>query len=330
MAKILKLTKNNLEICKRALKKSDIIAVPTETVYGLAGNALDEIAVNKIFKTKKRPASNPLIIHTDCLNNAKKYGVFNPLAIKIAKNYWPGPLTLVVPKTRIVPDIVTANQDSVAIRCPQNQTFLSLLKELPFPLAAPSANPFGYISPTSAKHVNDSLGDKIDLILDGNVSEIGIESTIIDLRDPDTIKILRPGPISENELSLFSEREFTNIGHAEKKEIRAPGMLKSHYSPNTQLEKVNLHHLVKMINEDNNHNCGFIFHKKPKEKKYSQMHNIFWLSKKGLEQEISHNFYKTLRNADLSNFKIIYIQEFTETEGLKGALNDRLTRAIFK
>ena len=148
MAKIINANECNLNLCKQALANSQVIAVPTETVYGLAGNALDEVAIRKIFKIKGRPLFNPLIIHTDCTKNAEKLASFNSVARKLAENFWPGPLTIILPKKEIVPNLVTANLDSVAIRCPQNPTFLQLLKKLPFPLAAPSANPFGYISPT--------------------------------------------------------------------------------------------------------------------------------------------------------------------------------------
>lgn len=327
MAKILKATDYNLELCKQVLEKSKVIAVPTETVYGLAGNALDEVALQSIFKIKGRPLFNPLIIHTDCINNAEEFGAFNPLARQLAEQFWPGPLTMILPKKEIVPNLVTANLDSVALRCPQNQTFLKLLKRLPFPLAAPSANPFGYVSPTSAEHVNNSLGDKLDFILDGADCEIGIESTIVDLRNPDIVKILRPGPISKEELEKCSGATFEQARSTSTSELRAPGMLKSHYSPVTPLEITHLDQLNQLVASNNESAFAFIFQKRPEESTYNELPNVYWLSESGAELEIAHNFYQLLRATDALNFKRIYIEAINETEGLRAALKDRLSKA---
>ena len=275
MAKILNATERNLELCKQVLENSKVIAVPTETVYGLAGNALDEIALHSIFNIKERPLFNPLIIHTDSIKNAEKFGTFNPLARQLAENFWPGPLTMILPKKDIVPNLVTANLDSVAIRCPQNPTFLKLLKRLPFPLAAPSANPFGYISPTTAEHVNSSLGDKLEFILDGNDCTIGIESTIVDMRNPDKPKILRPGPISKEALEEVGGTLFEQTQGSSSNELRAPGMLKSHYSPITPLEITTLDKLKRLITSKNQSAFAFIFQKRPDESLHQKSSLIF-------------------------------------------------------
>lgn len=327
MAQILKATDYNLNLCKYALANSQVIAVPTETVYGLAGNALDEVALHSIFKIKGRPLFNPLILHTDSIKNAKKYGTFNLLARRLAEQFWPGPLTMILPKKDNVPYLVTANLDSVAIRCPRNPTFLKLLKRLPFPLAAPSANPFGYVSPTTSNHVNCSLGDKLELILDGDDCAIGIESTIVDLRDPNKPKILRPGPISKEALEKVGCTLFEEAKTASKDELRAPGMLKSHYSPNTQLEITTLDKLKRLITSKNQSYFAFIFQKRPDELLYQKSSNIYWLSENGEHLEIAHNLYKLLRYTDTLNYQRIYIEDIKGADGISVAISDRLSKA---
>ena len=327
MAKILKSNDSALELCKKALTDSKVIAIPTETVYGLAGNALDENAVKAIFEIKGRPLFNPLILHTNSTKSAENFAIFNPLASQLADRFWPGPLTMVLPKKTIVPNIVTANLDSVAIRCPQNQIFLKLLKKLPFPLAAPSANPFGYISPTSAEHVNLSLGDKLDYILDGDICEIGIESTIIDLREKDIIKVLRPGPITKEALQEFAKVVFQKNHNNSTINLRAPGMLKSHYSPTTPLKVKVLDQLNKIVSKNNDNTKAFIFQKRPSKEKYSKLNNIYWLSESGNESSMAKNFYQLLRQVDDLSYQIIYIEEFDDSKGLYLALRDRLSKA---
>ena len=327
MAKILNATERNLELCKQVLENSKVIAVPTETVYGLAGNALDEIALKTIFKIKERPLFNPLIIHTDCTISAENYASFNSLARKLAERFWPGPLTMILHKKAIVPDLVTANLDSVAIRCPQNPTFLELLKRLPFPRAAPSANPFGYISPTAAEHVNRSLGDKLNYILDGDNCQIGIESTIVDLRNPNQAKILRPGPISKEELEKFTEIGFEQTQGSSSNELRAPGMLKSHYSPITTLQITQLDQLNRLVALNSDPRAAYIFQMRPEKSTYHEFPNVYWLSKNGDALDIVQNFYQLLRETDALNYEIIHIQAVNENEGIKAALKDRLSKA---
>ena len=327
MAKILEANDRNLNLCKRILENSKVVAVPTETVYGLAGNALDEIALRTIFEIKGRPLYNPIIIHTDCLNNAEKYAFFNDLARKLIKKFWPGPLTIILPKKEIIPNLVTANLDSVAIRCPNHPTFLKLLNRLRFPLAAPSANPFGYVSPTCSKHVNISLGDRIDYILDGADSEIGIESTIVDLRNPDKPKILRPGPISKELLENISHIEFTDQCTTPKNNLRAPGMLKSHYSPKTPLEIVSYEQLKYLICSCRSSDCAYVLQKKSHDLINFKASNLYWLSKDGSNEEIAYNIYRLLRDIDAINYKNIYIEDIDNSGGFSVALRDRLTKA---
>ena len=327
MAQILKATDYNLNLCKQALVNSQVIAVPSETVYGLAGNALDEIALKEIFNIKNRPLFNPLIIHTDCIKSAENYASFNPLAHQLAENFWPGPLTMVLPKKQIIPNLVTANLDSVAIRCPQNPSLLKLLKRLPFPLAAPSANPFGYVSPTTSEHVNCCLGDRLEFILDDDGCSIGIESTIVDVRNPDKPKILRPGPISKQVLEEVGSTLFEKSKTTSTDELRAPGMLKSHYSPNAPLEITTLDNLKRLITSKNQSAFAFIFQKRPNKTLFQKSSNIYWLSENGENLEIAHNLYQLLRAADALNYQRIYIENINETEGISVAIKDRLSKA---
>lgn len=209
-ARVLRGTPRQLEFLARHLRAGEIVAVPTETVYGLAGNALDPAACAKIFRAKGRPSDDPLIVHLHSVADLPTVCAPNAAALKLAAAFWPGPLTLVLPKTPAVPDIVTAGRESVAVRMPRHPLFRRLLKLAGVPLAAPSANPFGYISPTTAEHVRANLGAKISYILDGGPAAIGVESTIVDLRDPARPKILRPGAITAKDLARVLGRPVAN------------------------------------------------------------------------------------------------------------------------
>jgi len=326
MATILKPTEGNLLLCKEHLSNSNLVAVPTETVYGLAANALDEAGVLEIFKIKGRPLIDPLIVHVKSLEQAESYCHMNLLAKALSGKFWPGPLTLVLPKKNIIPSVVTANLESVAIRCPANPVLKKLLESLPFPLAAPSANPFGYISPTKASHVAESLGDKINLILDDCDSEIGIESTILDLRDPNKPAILRPGPISKKTI----EAEFNlKLSAPENKVLEnsalSPGLLKSHYSPIKPLELRKLKEIEAMLKKDSLRESAIILNKRPMELSIT-MRNIYWLSEDGDLKEIAKNLYTLLRTIDKTEYSRIIV-EAIKSEGLGIALMDRLTRA---
>jgi len=334
MAKRLTATPEVLKECKQALERSQVIAVPTETVYGLAANALDVAAVKKIFTIKERPFFDPLILHTDSIDKAHRFCQFNPLADRLAEYFWPGPLTLVLKKKAIVPNLVTANLDSVAIRFPQHPIFLKLLEQLPFPLAAPSANPFGYISPTSAEHVEASLGDQIEIILDGSDASIGIESTIVDARNPEKPKILRPGPITqemlEDQIKLEFDANPTQKNTDEISELRGPGMLKSHYSPKTPLELTPLANLERLARGEIESGVALLFLKKPaflQTLPKSVQKDIFWLSEDGLDLHIAQNLYRQMRIIDAKAYERILVENLPNENGLNSALIDRLTKA---
>ena len=321
----------NLELCKAELENSQVLAVPTETVFGLAANALDPSAVKKIFKIKERPLIDPLILHTASIEKANLYCHINPLSKKLASHFWPGPLTMVLPKKSVVPDIVTANLKSVAIRCPNHPTLRKLLRILPFPLAAPSANPFGYISPTKAEHVEDSLGSKVKYILDGAPCKIGIESTIVDIRDASNPKILRPGPITKCMLETASQISFKNIQESKLDEgLLGPGLLDNHYSPKTSLELISKSKLLSSLDANLNPRTAYLFHTKPtifSELIQQEKEKVFWLSENGKIEIIAKNLYDQLREIDKMEYKKILVENFETNEGFKSALIDRLKKA---
>ena len=219
------------------LRKGELVALPTETVYGLAANALNPIAVAKIFEAKERPRFDPLIVHLpnrDWLGRIVDVPAGDRQLIgKLADKFWPGPFTMVLPKREIVPDIVTAGLDTVAVRLSAHPVFAEIVGELDEPLAAPSANRFGRVSPTTAQHVLDELDGRIPLIVDAGPTEHGIESTIVAIRDG-RIAILRRGPITHEQLSEFAE---VSQRYATQR-ISSPGQLPSHYAPTTPLRLI--------------------------------------------------------------------------------------------
>jgi L-threonylcarbamoyladenylate synthase len=221
------------------LRAGEVVALPTETVYGLAANALDANAVAKIFQIKGRPAHNPIIVHVagnemarDCAKN------FPPLAEKFSKNFWPGPLTLVLPRAEKIPEIVTAGGATVGLRWPSHPFMQAVIRECGFPLAAPSANLSNQISPTNAAHVRAQLGDKIYLIVDGGQSQVGIESTVLDLTVSPP-RILRPGMIHAESLAAVCDAIQNSKFKIQNSALRSPGLLAKHYSPKAKLLVLN-------------------------------------------------------------------------------------------
>ena len=254
---------------------------------------------------------------------AKRLSQFNDLAEKVASFFWPGPVTIILKKYHLIPDLVTSGLDSVAIRCPNNKIFLSLLKKTQFPLAAPSANPFGYISPTSAQHVKSTLGTKINYILDGGDTKIGIESTVIDIRNEIRPIILRYGPISKKILEEKLKCKFyTTIS----KKIISPGLLKYHYKPKTPLHLVSIQELINLLNKNNNSKNAYVFIKYP-DLKFKK--NTYWLSKNGDPIEVARNLYRKLIDIDNEKFNKIYVQKPLKKE-IGTAIFDRLFKASEK
>ncbi|PLX25481.1 MAG: threonylcarbamoyl-AMP synthase [Salinivirgaceae bacterium] len=222
--------KDNIKLAAKYIQEGKLVAFPTETVYGLGANALDPMAVAKIFEAKERPSFDPLIVHIGSLDQLKSLvREIDNRILKIANKFWPGPLTMVLPKSDIVPDLVTSGLNTVGIRMPGNEIALELIRTSDRPIAAPSANKFGRISPTTAAHVKKQLPD-IDYILDGGKTTVGIESTIIRLTDKG-FQILRNGIITREDLETILPFD----GNTEIEKGSAPGMLKSHYSPRKKL-----------------------------------------------------------------------------------------------
>jgi L-threonylcarbamoyladenylate synthase len=216
------------------LRAGEVVAIPTETVYGLAANALDRAAVNRIFTIKGRPAHNPIIVHVSSLDMARRCsGAWPGLADRLASAFWPGPLTLVVPRSIDLPDMVTAGGSTVGLRWPRHPFVQALIQACGFPLAAPSANQSGEVSPTIAEHVRKSLGDNIPLIVDGGAAQIGIESTVLDVTSSPP-RLLRPGMIhSESLRAVLGELDDGYLPRGEP--LRSPGLLLKHYSPKAKL-----------------------------------------------------------------------------------------------
>ncbi len=216
------------------LRRGEVVALPTETVYGLAANALDPAAVARIYEVKGRPAHNPIIVHVSDLAMAKRCVNHWPdLAERLAAAFWPGPLTLVLPRSNLIPDLVTAGGSTVGLRWPSHPLMQAVIRACGFPLAAPSANRSNEISPTNAEHVRRSLGDRIPLIVEGGQSQVGIESTVLDLSGP-VPRVLRPGMIHEESLLAVTGELATETNPTEGP-LRSPGLLRKHYAPKARL-----------------------------------------------------------------------------------------------
>jgi L-threonylcarbamoyladenylate synthase len=309
----------DLIIATEILYRGDLVAIPTETVYGLAANAYNADAVVKIFEVKNRPSFDPLIVHVSCPEQVKEIVTHLPdKAIKLASEFWPGPLTILFEKKPIIPDIVTSGLDTVAVRVPNHPMTLDLLRSLPFPLAAPSANPFGYVSPTSVKHVNDQLGSNIPYILDGGDCHVGIESTIIGFRD-DEAEIFRLGGISVEEVENIIGKVYVRAFSSSQP--LAPGALESHYAPR---KKVILQDPVSLKASGDLTMAGMIRFKEP----VSQVpiKNQLILSESGDLNEAAKNLFSALRSMDEMNVQYV-IAELLPEKGLGRAINDRLRRA---
>jgi L-threonylcarbamoyladenylate synthase len=318
-AKVYSPTPSNLRRLAAALRRGELVAMPTETVYGLAANALDARACRRIFTAKGRPASDPLIVHVLDLAQAEALAEFNPTARKLVRRFWPGPLTVVLPKKSHVPGIVTSGGSTVALRSPAHPLARQLLALARIPLAAPSANRFGYISPTLAEHVVDGLGRRIGHILDGGACPVGVESTVLDLTHPAKPRVLRPGSVTAAMLEKFLGLP---VGQAHRgkdpKRMLAPGMMARHYSPRTPLR---LKHPGTRLPAD----VAGIYLRKPVQ---AAGKNIFWLSRRGTLPEIARNLYRVLRAADREGFREIRVEPLSNSAGsLATALRDRLRRA---
>ncbi len=306
---------------KELLQNAKLVAIPTETVYGLGANALDNSAVLKVYEVKQRPFFDPLIIHVASKQQALKYAEINDERLnKLAQKFWPGPLTLLLSKKSRIPDIVTSGLERVAVRVPDHELTLKLLEEIDLPIAAPSANPFGYVSPTEPEHVNKQLGDKIEYILDGGKCSIGIESTIVGIEENE-ICIYRLGGLAIEEI----EREIGKVSLRliNSSDPKAPGQLKNHYAPGKPLY---IGDIDELILKYKGKKIAAICYGKIS---LTEDVTIFNLSLKNNLEEAAINLFSYLRQAGEGDFDVIIAQELPE-EGLGRAINDRLRRAETK
>ncbi len=304
----------NLKKAKKFIKNNNIIGLPTETVYGLAGNAYSSKSVKKIFRLKKRPLYNPLIIHFKNLKKLREDVLINDLFLKLYKAFCPGPITFILkknPKSKIS-SIATAKKNTIAIRFPKHRVARKLLNLVKIPLAAPSANISSKLSPTSPNDVADEFKNKIKFILNGGKSKIGLESTIIDLTA--SPKILRPGSITPEKISKILRSKIKINQKA--KTIKAPGQLKSHYSPGIPVK------ISMKVPKKDEAVVGF-------GKKFKTKKNHFNLSKNDNLNEAANNLYRTLRKIKNSGFKSIIVNKIPNI-GIGIAINDRLKRASNK
>jgi L-threonylcarbamoyladenylate synthase len=298
-----RITQNVNQACL-VLQQGGIVGIPTETVYGLAAVALNAEAVSRVYQAKGRPPSHPLIIHLSPHDDINRWGVLNESAHVLANALWPGPLTLLVPRTRLVPDWVTGARDTVALRIPAHDMTIALLDAVSDALVAPSANRFGHVSPTSAEHVINDLGDSVDLVLDGGSCVIGIESTIVECTSS-TLQILRPGKVSALDVAKITGLSISDMDGPS----RAPGMLIAHYAPNARVEL-----------------CASIGEAKAR-------HDTYVI--KGVAAELLHyedvttyalSLYDDLRSADLRGSSVV-LAVLPPDMGLGIAIRDRLSKA---
>ncbi|UWX55304.1 L-threonylcarbamoyladenylate synthase [Maribacter litopenaei] len=309
----------DLEKCRNLLKEGQLIAIPTETVYGLAANALDSKAVKRIFEMKGRPSFNPLIVHIHQMEQLPILAKDIPKkAYDLAEAFWPGSLTLILPKQDIVPEIITGGKSTVGVRMPNHPLTQELLKGLPFPLAAPSANPFTRVSPTSAQHVWDYFGDRIPAILDGGPCQVGLESTIIGF-EGDTPILYRKGGIPREaieavvgELRVSTENETSP---------EAPGMLLKHYSPRTPL--IVCDDIREALKQHSHKRIGVLSFF---QEDFPSATKVIILSKNKMMEEAAMSLFEALHTLDASGLDLILAERFRE-KGLGSSINDRLFRA---
>lgn len=327
------ISKKQLETTVALLQQGGLVALPTETVYGLAADASNEHAVSKIFKAKGRPSNHPVIVHVGSIDQLNQWAKDIPdYALKLAKTFWPGPMTLILKKQKSVLDAITGGQDSVGIRIPSNPIMQKVLQRFDGGLAAPSANRFGHISPSSARHVKQSLGDNVDLIIDGGPTSIGIESTIIDCTGNHP-RILRHGMITENDIEKAAGLTILkNTSDAP----RVSGALKSHYSPVTKTFLANAQDITKHLQD--NRSIVVLSRSKPNVNKVI-IHDAriptrstqyqgkqHWIIMPNDAQAYAHSLYEQLHFADNLACDALLIEEVPNTMRWKG-INDRLKKA---
>ena len=331
--RIAKVSKDTVDILNEAgalLRSGELVAFPTETVYGLGANAFDADACKRIFEAKGRPSDNPLIVHVSEPSEAENIAYICPLYYELASKFMPGPLTVILPKKEVIPPEVTAGLDTVAVRCPENEIARALIKSSKIPIAAPSANASGKPSPTSADHVYNDLNGKIPLILDGGACKFGVESTVITLKD-NKIIVLRPGSVTPE--MLMDVCESVEIAEAVKKELRAdeqalsPGMKYKHYAPNASLYLIDDKYIdfVEFTREkQKTENCAVMCY----DEEIPHLENKKLLPV-GKKQDIKHQtkmLFELLRQADNLRVDTVYAH-LPNDDGESLAIYNRMIRA---
>lgn len=312
----------DIEAARRFLEQGNVVGIPTETVYGLAGNALDPDSVLRIFRVKNRPAFDPLIVHTDSMEKLSRYVQdIPPAAHQLATAFWPGPLTLLLPRRALIPDLVTSGLTTVAVRIPNHPLTLSLLRSLDFPLAAPSANPFGYISPTTARHVADQLGDQIPYVLDGGPCAVGLESTIIgwDAAESPLPIVYRLGGMALDAIEAVIGSVVVRSHSSSNPQ--APGMLSNHYAPRKPLTLLQPGEHPPLTAGER---AGALVFRVPFGGIIPAHQRV--LSETGDMAEAAKNLFAHLRALDAMDVDRLYAEP-VPNQGLGSAINDRLRRA---
>lgn len=333
--KLIKIEQDNINLNRikeagQAIRDGKIVAFPTETVYGLGADALNEEAILKIFKAKNRPLFDPLIVHINSLEDVVNLVEdINPVAKKLADNFWPGPLTMVMKKKKKVSDLITSGLDTVAIRVPRHPIAQALIRESQRPIVAPSANLFAHISPTSAEHVYRDLNGRIDIIIDGGKTEVGVESTVVDVTGL-PIEILRVGGLTvENIQKVITDVKIANMFD---NKIKSPGMLKKHYAPKAKLILVDgeneqmIQNILNIASKYKNEGkkVGIIASNENSDKYKGYLVKI--LGNATDLETCAHNLYSQLRSLDELKIDIIISENF-KNKGIGRAIMDRLNRA---
>jgi len=356
-AQILPPTPENFALAAEALQRGEVVGMPTETVYGLAGDAFNPLALARIFETKERPTFDPLIIHVGpfarrvedlaragLIDEKKLSEVARTRANALMQAFWPGPLTLILPKSDKVPDLATSGLPTVALRMPRHAVAQALIAASGTSLAAPSANRFGRISPTSAEDVFDELGDRIDWILDGGRCEIGVESTIVAVSESGELTLLRPGGLAPEAIGKVAGTKLLTPGRSENSTSpQAPGMLESHYAPKKRLnllpdslerlqslDELNLYKVtgrqiavMVLFGSEDDARARF-------QKLTSIDPKVYILSRESNVEEAAKNLFKTLREMDASDADVLFSEPCAIDFGLGFAIGDRLRRASAK
>jgi L-threonylcarbamoyladenylate synthase len=315
--------KNPINQAVSILKQGGLVALPTETVYGLAADARNSEAVRKIFTAKGRPADHPLIVHIADIAQLKEWAVdISEDALLLANTFWPGPLTLILKKAPAVLDLITGGQDTVGLRIPAHPLAREVLKEFGSGLAAPSANRFGRISPTTAQAVKEELGNEVDFILEGGPCEVGVESTIVDMSS-DEVVILRPGMITSNEIEAVLKR---SVSVFRKNAPRVSGSLESHYAPETVTQLLPRDELLVFLKNIKSEHLPIAVMSL---QMLPRMEGVSLVEMPGSCNAYAHDLYNILRELDKKKFQKILIETVPSGEDWD-AIRDRLTRATFR